>query len=216
MYQPDLGRFLQTDPTRFDAGDMNLFRYCDDDPIDLSDPTGLDYGPFDTADQAYRIFDAKFNNRSIQENKEYRSEIYQGTGTNRFYLTEARPGSESRTDRVPIDVKHSRYVGPAHTHGDWSTGYTDRNGVQHVTGRAKAPRLDSFRSQEPSSRDRDTARRHTVYTSTPARDGWRQRPGDANPDRVRTRDRSDPQPGNYKPVDPHTIDQWENKPDKRR
>src|SRR5438270_737981 len=29
------------DPTGFDAGDMNLFRYCDDDPVDRSDPTGL-------------------------------------------------------------------------------------------------------------------------------------------------------------------------------
>jgi RHS repeat-associated protein len=41
MYQPDLGRFLQTDPTGFDAGDMNLFRYCGDDPVDGSDPLGL-------------------------------------------------------------------------------------------------------------------------------------------------------------------------------
>ena len=43
MYQPQLGRFLQTDPTGFDAGDMNLFRYCGDDPVDRSDPTGLEY-----------------------------------------------------------------------------------------------------------------------------------------------------------------------------
>jgi RHS repeat-associated protein len=41
MYQPELGRFLQTDPTGFDGGDMNLFRYCADDPVDLTDPTGL-------------------------------------------------------------------------------------------------------------------------------------------------------------------------------
>ena len=41
MYHPGLGRFLQTDPTGFDAGDMNLFRYCDDDPVDRTDPTGL-------------------------------------------------------------------------------------------------------------------------------------------------------------------------------
>jgi RHS repeat-associated protein len=40
-YDPQLGRFLQTDPTGFDAGDMNLFRYCADDPVDRSDPTGL-------------------------------------------------------------------------------------------------------------------------------------------------------------------------------
>jgi uncharacterized protein RhaS with RHS repeats len=41
MYQPELGRFLQTDPIGFDAGDMNPFRYCGDDPVDKSDPTGL-------------------------------------------------------------------------------------------------------------------------------------------------------------------------------
>jgi len=41
MYHPGLGRFLQSDPTGFDAGDMNLFRYCGDDPVDRSDPTGL-------------------------------------------------------------------------------------------------------------------------------------------------------------------------------
>jgi RHS repeat-associated protein len=40
-YLPSIGRFLQTDPTGFDAGDMNLFRYCGDDPVDRTDPTGL-------------------------------------------------------------------------------------------------------------------------------------------------------------------------------
>jgi RHS repeat-associated protein len=42
FYNPDTGRFLQTDPTGFDAGDMNLFRYCGDDPMDRSDPMGLE------------------------------------------------------------------------------------------------------------------------------------------------------------------------------
>ena len=41
FYHPETGRFLQIDPTGFDAGDMNLFRYCGDDPIDRSDPLGL-------------------------------------------------------------------------------------------------------------------------------------------------------------------------------
>jgi RHS repeat-associated protein len=41
FYHPGLGRFLQTDPLGFDAGDMNLFRYCADDPVDKTDPTGL-------------------------------------------------------------------------------------------------------------------------------------------------------------------------------
>src|ERR1051326_1668260 len=37
-----LGRFMSEDPKLFDAGDYNLFRYCHNDPIDLSDPMGLD------------------------------------------------------------------------------------------------------------------------------------------------------------------------------
>jgi RHS repeat-associated protein len=41
FYHPGLGRFLQSDPTRFDAGDANLFRYCGGDPVNGSDPFGL-------------------------------------------------------------------------------------------------------------------------------------------------------------------------------
>ena len=44
FYYPALGRFLQSDPIGFGAGDMNLFRYVGDDPVDGSDPTGL-YSP---------------------------------------------------------------------------------------------------------------------------------------------------------------------------
>jgi RHS repeat-associated protein len=48
QYQPDLGRFLQPDPKEFDAGDYNLYRYCHNDPINKSDPTGLDLVPDET------------------------------------------------------------------------------------------------------------------------------------------------------------------------
>jgi RHS repeat-associated protein len=45
MYDPGLGRFLQRDPIGFSGGDANLFRYCGDDPVNKSDPYGLDpYG----------------------------------------------------------------------------------------------------------------------------------------------------------------------------
>src|SRR5204863_5229044 len=40
MYQPELGRFLQPDPKEFGAGDYNLYRYCHNDPVDKTDPTG--------------------------------------------------------------------------------------------------------------------------------------------------------------------------------
>ena len=38
---PELGRFLQTDPTGFQGDASNLYRYCHNDSEDFSDPTGL-------------------------------------------------------------------------------------------------------------------------------------------------------------------------------
>src|ERR1041385_321327 len=43
-YHPGLGRFTSEDPKLFEAGDYNLFRYVHNDPIDLTDPMGLDSG----------------------------------------------------------------------------------------------------------------------------------------------------------------------------
>jgi RHS repeat-associated protein len=41
-YNAKLGRFMSEDPKLFDAGDYNLFRYCHNDPIDFTDPMGMD------------------------------------------------------------------------------------------------------------------------------------------------------------------------------
>jgi RHS repeat-associated protein len=38
---PELGRFLQADPIGFQGDASNLYRYCGDDPVNRSDPTGL-------------------------------------------------------------------------------------------------------------------------------------------------------------------------------
>jgi RHS repeat-associated protein len=40
---PELGRFLQADPIGFKGDASNLYRYCGNDPVDRSDPSGL-YG----------------------------------------------------------------------------------------------------------------------------------------------------------------------------
>lgn len=42
LYNPELGRFIQPDPKEFAAGDYNLYRYCHNDPINKTDPLGLD------------------------------------------------------------------------------------------------------------------------------------------------------------------------------
>ena len=40
LYNPELGRFMQPDPKEFAAGDYNLYRYCHNEPVNRSDPTG--------------------------------------------------------------------------------------------------------------------------------------------------------------------------------
>ena len=40
-YSAELGRFLQMDPIKFDAGDPNIFRYVGNDPVNGTDPSGL-------------------------------------------------------------------------------------------------------------------------------------------------------------------------------
>jgi RHS repeat-associated protein len=43
MYAPTLGRFLQTDPIRFDGLDINLYRYVGNNALNAIDPSGLSY-----------------------------------------------------------------------------------------------------------------------------------------------------------------------------
>ncbi len=53
IYQPELGRFLQPDPTGFEGGDYNLYRYCHNDPVNKTDPDGnrgTDYQRHDLGD----------------------------------------------------------------------------------------------------------------------------------------------------------------------
>ena len=40
-YSAELGRFIQTDPIRFTAGDVNFYRYVANNPVNLTDPLGL-------------------------------------------------------------------------------------------------------------------------------------------------------------------------------
>ncbi len=40
VYDPDTGRFLQEDPVWFAAGDMNIYRYVGNNPVNFVDPSG--------------------------------------------------------------------------------------------------------------------------------------------------------------------------------
>ena len=74
FYSPTLNRFLQTDPIGFAGDALNLYRYCGDDPVDRTDPTGLiDRNPGDRMWQMACFSDSgnsfqgsweEFNNRN--------------------------------------------------------------------------------------------------------------------------------------------------------
>ncbi len=44
VYLESWGRFIQTDPIRFDAKDVNIYRYCGNRPHLTTDPMGTDFG----------------------------------------------------------------------------------------------------------------------------------------------------------------------------
>jgi RHS repeat-associated protein len=86
-YHPGLGRFMSEDPKGFDAGDYNLFRYCDNDPEDKTDPMGLLSG-FDQ----YRL---------VYDPNEHRDATHDG------YQVQGVPGTESKPGGVHLEVDRS-------------------------------------------------------------------------------------------------------------
>jgi hypothetical protein len=45
---------MSEDPKGFDAGDYNLYRYCSNDPLDHTDPMGLDFDPVGSTEDLAR------------------------------------------------------------------------------------------------------------------------------------------------------------------
>jgi RHS repeat-associated protein len=43
VYSSELGRFMQTDPIKFYAGDINIYRYVGNNYVNINDPDGLDW-----------------------------------------------------------------------------------------------------------------------------------------------------------------------------
>jgi hypothetical protein len=55
----------------------------------------------------------------------------------RYYTTDPTTGQGDTAKRPPILVKAAERAAIAHSHGDWSKGFRDEQGKQHVTGRAQ-------------------------------------------------------------------------------
>src|SRR5256885_8049196 len=82
LYQPELGRFMQPDPKEFAAGDYNLYGYCQNDPVNKTDPFGL-VPPGDGLMDLPR--------KTVQEMKEAMKENLKNTETKPAYGPDGKP-----------------------------------------------------------------------------------------------------------------------------
>ena len=118
FYLPNLGRFMQSDPIGFDAGDMNLFRYCGNDPVDRSDPDGLLAVDWTWSKRMYEQGNAQDSfNDILQKYLAYPAGVGEGSATVTgqqmgSQLTQQKP-SESRSisaDPLRFRIRHDKTV----------------------------------------------------------------------------------------------------------
>ena len=181
FYDPYIGRFIQTDPMglqteeeklsagqkalfspggsapeAFSSSEMNLFRYCGDDPVDGSDPTGLKPGdPFDSPEGAARDVHNFINPTSIKNNAEYGSVIYR-VGDNFFASPTFTNGSQTRVtlgtekdkSRIPKEVRSkATREGDYHSHGDYAKIIIDpKTSKESIVRATRAENPDSNNS----------------------------------------------------------------------
>ena len=157
-YHPGLGRFMSEDPKGFDAGDYNWYRYCANDPLDKTDPMGLDSGPYADVNSAYRYFNATYNPYSIQHNVEIREQIY-GTSGGQIMANTPLVGGPHSVGQGAIP-NGARLLGDIHSHGQYSHGFGDQNGnIIRIVPIGSSPYNstlhlgDNMRSNHPSGSD---------------------------------------------------------------
>jgi len=163
MYHPQLGRFLQTDPLglqtegeklsagqkalfspggsapeAFTTSEMNLFRYCGDDPVDRSDALGLSPGDsYPTVDAAGIQAIRDINETSIALGREYSGLLYRMRDGS-FSYTAPIPGTSDTSpigQRVPAKTT---FAGLYHTHGKYDAEHDYHNFIFSTRDRKNA------------------------------------------------------------------------------
>jgi len=130
-YHPGLGRFTGEDPKGFDAGDYNLFRYCHNDPEDLTDAMGLAPVVADEESEELRnIADAQNYNSANNEHltlsqrafrtpmgtkSEWATSVWRDNQTRKVSMSQPRTDHDTGTVRPPRDAAKTT-LSEHHTH----------------------------------------------------------------------------------------------------
>jgi RHS repeat-associated protein len=163
-YHPGLGRFMSEDPKGFDAGDYNVFRYCGNDPLDHTDPMGLDFnGDLDAKE--VEIIPGKFGQTGVRVDM-VPKELKDGSYTLRLDLT-VRMREVARTakwhGRIVIrkeeEKRETAEVHEKQEHNkDWK-GFHDEHQKDVSSTRFKSPEAAKAAAEAAQKRLENEARK---------------------------------------------------------
>src|SRR4030067_3436653 len=120
-YDPRTGRFTTKDPIGFEGGDVNVYGYVGQNPVNWVDPWGVRPGdPYPTSDAAAIDAINDINPTSISQGREYGGYIYQNSNSTYSY-TPSNPGTKDSTNLGP-KPSNGKITGDYHTHGATDIG----------------------------------------------------------------------------------------------
>ena len=123
-YRADIGKWLSQDLIGYPDG-WNNYAYVNNKPITCIDILGMAAGDiYPSPDAAAEAWGKEYNGKSISENREYSSSIYQnGDG---YSYTEGIPGNEGNT---PVVNPPDGYTADSdiHSHGAYDPNYNSNN-----------------------------------------------------------------------------------------